>query len=134
MHRGVKKALIIVGILAALFIILLLVLIIVGSQEVVDPFTEGIDVIDVPYSAPATVTWRIVGPAASDTALYVSTMSKDVADGTSPQAAGYSQRIEPRKETVDGVEIYRADAPAGFIRVYAEIGGPKWSSEFEVEP
>jgi hypothetical protein len=135
MSRGVRITLIVLGIIVALILIFAITLYIAGGQTVDDPFTSGIDVVNVPYTAPAAVTWRIVGAEAADTALYASAASMAAPGDATPAAAGYTQRIDPRTETIDGVEVYVADVPAGpvYIRVYADIDGPKWSEEFLVE-
>jgi hypothetical protein len=135
MSRGVRITLIVLGIIVALILLFALTLYIAGGQTVADPFTDGIDVVDVPYTAPAAVTWRIVGTAAEDTALYASAAPIATPGDATPAAAGYTQRIEPRTETIDGIQVYIADVPAGpvYIRVYADINGPKWSEEFLVE-
>jgi hypothetical protein len=135
MHRGMKITFIVIGSLIALVLLLLITLLIAGSQEVTDPFTSGIDVVSVPYESPATVAWRLVGVEGT-TALYVSTSSHQVAATTDPAMAGYEQLIEPRIETIDGVQVYAADIESQedvYVRVYADIDGIKWSEEFLVE-
>jgi hypothetical protein len=135
MHKGLKVGLIILGSLVGIVLLCFIILYVAGGQEVKDPFTTGIDVVDAPWSTPATVTWRLVGlPAGTKTMLCTSEVSRPAADGFAPADLGYTTSIEPRVETEDGAQVYKADVPAGktFVRVYVESGN-LWSNEYEME-
>lgn len=135
MGKGLRIVLFVVAAIVALVAISILVLYAAGGQDAKDPFTTGIDVIDAPYTLPATVTWRIVGEPATTTVLYVSKVSRPAQDGFAPEDLGYTTTITPTTTVIDGVTLYRADVPKGtvYVRVYADIDGPKWSQEYLME-
>jgi hypothetical protein len=130
--RGFKILLVVLGCLLGIVILIPLVLYLMGGTTIEDPFVGGIDVIDAPFTAPATFTWRIEGAPASDTALYIGEQL-DIPPGVTPEQTGLT-RVEARTATVDGKPVYQADVPAGarFVHVYADINGPKWSQEYEM--
>jgi hypothetical protein len=137
MHKALKISLIVLGSLIGAAFLFFLILVMMGTQEVKDPFPDkGIEVLDAPFSGSSvTLTWKIHNQNIEATGVYVTSASvPDFPQDVSPANAGY--KGTPVPGTLNG-DTYSATIPVTGAVVYARVWARAdsvdwWSIEYPI--